>query len=246
MRRRMNFKHSIPTILSILASFGVAGTAVMAVIKTPEAEKRMKEAKEDMMTKAETFLYVAPVYLPAIGIGAGTICCILGANTLNKRRQASLISAIALVDKSYSTYKKKVIEVLGDDADKKVEKAMAEEKLKEAGDVVLYDEDLLFYETYSQQYFTAKMRDVREAEYHFNRNVAIRSYGSINELLEFYGLDKINGGDEIGWNLLSYDCFGYQFVDFYHDKCTMEDGLECYIITYPFYPHAIYDEDTWD
>ena len=241
----MRFKRSVPTILSVIASLGVVGTAVMAVLETPEAEKRLADAKKDRLTKTETFFVVAPVYLPAVGIGVGTIACIFGANAMNKKQQASLISALALADRSYREHKNKVIQLLGEDAEKEIEEEIAKDHLKGAEDVVLYDEEYLFYDSYSQRYFNAKPKDVREAEYHLNRNFAIRGYAPINEYYEFLGIDKIDGGDDIGWTPAAYDFYGYAFIDFDHKKCTMDDGLECYIISYPFGPHSIWDEDSW-
>lgn len=246
MRRRMNFKHSIPTILSVLASAGVVGTAVMAVLKTPEAMKRLEDAKKDRLTKTETFLVIAPVYLPAAGMAAGTITCIMGANVLNKKAQASLISAMALADRSYKEYRQKVINMIGEDGDKEIIAEIAKDKLKNVDlDEPLYDDEALFYESYSDQYFTAKFKDVREAAYHINRNMAIKSYVTFNEYLSFLPVKKkeIPGGKEIGWDIVEgYDMYGYTWIDFRYDKTTLEDGMECWIISYPFMPHGLWEE----
>ena len=246
MRFRAKIGKHIPTILSILASCGVVGTAVVAVLKTPEAMKRLEEAKKDRLTKTETFMVVAPVYLPAVGIGVGTIGCILGANALNKRSQASLISAIALADRSFKEYRSKVINMRGEDADKEIIKEIAKDHLKDVElEEPLYDDEALFYESYSEQYFTSKFKNVREAAYHINRNLAIKSYVTFNEYLSFLDAKKkeIPGGNEIGWDIAEgWDMYGYTWIDFRYDKTTLDDGMECWIISYPFMPHGLWEE----
>ena len=246
MKRNLSsrVKKATPTILSIVAVAGVVGTAVMAVLATPKAEKKIEEAKKDKLSKVETFIFVAPVYLPSIGLGIGTITCILGANALNKKQQASLISALALGNRSFVEYKNKTANMLGADGEKEIRAEIAKDHLKDVNlEEPLYDDEALFYESYSGRYFTSKMKDVREAEYHINRNFALRGYVTFNELCEFYGIDKVDGGDEIGWSIDGYDFYGYAWVDFTHDKINTDDGLECYMISYPFWPHNLDDDD---
>ena len=100
-------KNHSPTILSFIGAIGVIGTAVLAVKATPKAIKRLERAKNEKgeeLTKFETVIVASPVYVPTTLIGISTIVCILGANALNKRQQASLVSAYALLEESYKEY----------------------------------------------------------------------------------------------------------------------------------------------
>ena len=51
------------------------------------------------------------------------------------------------------------------------------------------------------------------------------------EYLSFLGLDEVDGGDVIGWDICymieEMDCY---WLDFDNHKTTLEDGLECIII----------------
>lgn len=125
-------RHS-STILTVMGAIGVGATAVIAVKDTPKALQILEEAKQEKgedLTVKEKIVTAGPVYIPAIAVGVSTIACIFGANTLNKRNQAALMSAYALLDQSYKDYKRKVSDIYGKDADKKIIEEVAKEELE--------------------------------------------------------------------------------------------------------------------
>lgn len=71
----------------------------------------------------------------------------------------------------------------------------------------------------------------KKMEYHVNRNLSVRGVCPLNEYLSFLGLDEVDGGDVIGWDICymieEMDCY---WLDFDNYKTTLEDGLECIII----------------
>ena len=72
---------------------------------------------------------------------------------------------------------------------------------------------------------------VLNVQYHVNRNLSVRGVCPLNEYLSFLGLDEVDGGDVIGWDICymieEMDCY---WLDFDNHKTTLEDGLECIII----------------
>lgn len=125
-------RHS-STILTTIGAIGVVATAVIAVKDTPKALRILDEAEQEKgeeLTVKEKIVTAGPVYIPAIAVGVSTIACIFGANTLNKRNQAALMSAYALLDQSYRDYKRKVSDIYGKDADKKIIEEVAKEELE--------------------------------------------------------------------------------------------------------------------
>lgn len=125
-------RHS-STILTVMGAIGVGATAVIAVKDTPKALQILEETKQEKgedLTVKEKIVTAGPVYIPAIAVGVSTIACIFGANTLNKRNQAALMSAYALLDQSYKDYKRKVSDIYGKDADKKIIEEVAKEELE--------------------------------------------------------------------------------------------------------------------
>lgn len=234
---------SSPTILTVVASVGVIVTTITAVRATPKAVKLLKEAeleKGENLTKVEIIRVTGPSYIPSALLGISTIVCIFGANALNQKKQASLMSAYVMLNESYKQYRKSAKIVYGEDADDKIHVEMAKDAM-----VATYDwgyqvynmdmdsesERLLFYDLSSKKYFRTTMAAVLNAQYHVNRNLAIRGDCSLNEYLSFLGVEGIDGGDDLGWDI-SYmveemDCY---WLDFDNYKSTLEDGLECIII----------------
>lgn len=130
-----SLKKASPTILTCIGAAGVVATAVLAVKATPKADNLIKadsrrnhDGDPYAATKLEAVKSCWKCYIPAAATGVATIICIFGANTLNKKQQASLASAYALVNRSYSDYKHKLKELYGEDAHKKIMESIAAEK----------------------------------------------------------------------------------------------------------------------
>lgn len=234
---------SSPTILTVVASVGVIVTTITAVRATPKAIKLLKEAeaeKGENLTKVEIIRVAGPSYIPSTLLGISTIVCIFGANALNQKKQTSLMSAYAMLNESYKQYRKSAKIVYREDADGKIHAEMAKDAMVHTYDwgYQVYNMDmdseserLLFYDLASKKYFRTTMAAVLNAQYHVNRNLAVGGDCSLNEYLSFLGVEGIDGGDDLGWDI-SYmveemNCY---WLDFDNYKSTLEDGLECIII----------------
>lgn len=241
---------SAPVILSVASVIGVCVTAVLSAKLMPKylGEVGTAEAKKGReLTKKEEVKIGIVIFAPAMVAALSTSACILGINVLNRKNQASLMSLYALLDTSYKDYRKKVTDVYGEDADKTVVSEIAKDRYTKCNVKITDENKQLFYDDYSQRYFESTIEYVQGAEYHFNRNFALRGDGRINEFYDFLGIDHIPGGDDVGWVLdPGYDNDGgCAWIDFTHQKVELEDGLECYIIWYDFPPGIIstYYED---
>lgn len=250
-------KRNSSTILTVVGVGGVVVTTVLAVKATPKAMELISNAKEEKgeeLTKLEVVKAAAPVYIPAVLSGIGTIACITGANIVSRKAQASIMSAYMLVDNSYKQYKNAVKELYGEETHNKIMDHVRLEKAKDVGisascftsncDLAIADEcgePVLFYDEYGNRYFETTIERVLDAEYHINRNFVLRGYTTLNELYEFLGLEETEYGDKVGW------CVDDElyWIDFNHRKVTMDDGLECYIIETPWGPSTDHMDDFW-
>ena len=235
LRSSMIFlKKNASTILTCAGGVGVIATSVMAVTATPKALALLENAKEkkgEDLTKLEKVKIAGPVYLPAVLMGASTIACIFGANVLNKRQQAALMSAYALLDNSYKDYKKKVEELYGKDMDYFVREKITRDKYKKNKNQV-EDDMQLFYDEFSQRYFESTTENVIRAENKINRIIATDYCVYLNEFYELLGVERVDYGDYLGWSM-------DEIIDFHHQKVIMEDGMECTII-------SMYTEPTFE
>ncbi|GHU53676.1 hypothetical protein AGMMS49975_12390 [Clostridia bacterium] len=242
-------KRSVPTILTFVGVAGVVATTILTAKATPKAMVLLKEAeyeKGEKLTKSEVVKSVWRCYIPAAVVGLSTISCIVGANVLNRKYQTSLASAYALLHQSYHKYRTAANSVYGDDADSKILLSVTKDAYVSAEGLLIYDPELdtanekvLFYDMYSQRYFKSTMANVMNAQYHANRNLSLRGEICVNEFYEFLGLDGIKGGDVIGWSFEEFMDFGILWLDFENVHTTMEDGIECYIISSMVEPEVL-------
>lgn len=232
---RIFLKRNASTILTCVGAVGVVATTVTAVQATPKAMKLIEEKKSEQggeLTKWEMVQTVAPAYIPSLLIGAGTLGCIFGANILNTRKQARLMSAYALLNQTHKTYRNKVKDIYGEDADQKVNEEMAKDKYEEEGIKLKDPEKMLFYDIFSRQYFESTETEVKEAEYLINRSLSIKDYVSAKEFYDFLGIPSVDSGEELGWSTgMNLEYYWQTWIDFHHQYTIMEDGLECCIIT---------------
>jgi hypothetical protein len=131
---KLFLKRNGSTILTCIGAAGTIGTAILAAKATPKAILLIEEAekeKEEELTKLETVCVAAQAYIPSVVMGISTLVCIFGANSLNKRQQAALTSAYALLNTSYKEYKDKFKELYGEEASNRVIEEIAKDKYEE-------------------------------------------------------------------------------------------------------------------
>lgn len=235
------FRLHSSTILTCIGAIGVVATAISTAKLTPKALDILEQAKDEKgskLTKLETANVLTPVYIPAIVIGASTIACIFGANVLNKQKQASLMSAYALIDNYHKEYRNTLISLHGEEADVEIRNAMARKRCDyhQIG-LDVPDGKVIFYEEISGESILRYEREIMDAEYHLNRNFAMRGYATLNEFYMFLGLPQTDYGEELGWSMDD----GYSWIDFEHNQISRDDGgADIYSIDMIFPPHDKY------
>lgn len=236
-------KKASPTILTCIGAIGVIATAVSAVRATPKAMEHIKHDSRKNhdgdpygYTKLEAVKSGWKYYIPTAAIAASTVACIFGANVLNQKQQAALTSAYMLLESTYKEYRNKVKDSFGEDTDALVRGDIVNDKYEESNDIS--DEDCLFYEINYGKFFNRSREEVLSAEYRFNRKFAKRGYVTLNDFYRLLDLPTTKAGEVLTWE---YDeKYGYPWIDFEHELLTLEDGMECYVITIPEPPSLDY------
>ena len=128
-------KHS-PEILTGLGIAGMITSTVLAVKATPKALELVKERKEeldyeetDKLPVAETVKAAWKCYIPAVVTGATSVVCLIGASSVNLRRNAALTAAYNLSATALAEYKDKVIETVGEKKEREIRDKVAEERI---------------------------------------------------------------------------------------------------------------------
>lgn len=244
-KSQLFLKRNSATILTCVGAAGAIATTVTAVKATPKALMLLDKAKEEKgeeLTKLEKVKIAGPVYIPSAVLGVSTLACIFGANVLNKRGQASLMSAYALADGAYKDYRKKVDEIYGEEAGSQVRAGIAKDKYED-NPVPVEDGKLLYYDYYSERYFEATPYEVQRAEYEVNRALMLDDCVYLNEWYTNLGIEPIDHGYDFGWSTCAnMDAYWQTWIDFHHEKVIMDDGLECIIISFAQEPFPDFEE----
>lgn len=243
-KAQLFIKRNSSTILTIVGSAGVILTAITAAKDTPKAIQLIEEAKAEKgeeLTKLETVKAAAPAYIPTAIVATSTITCVFGANVLNKRKQGALMSAYALIDNSYKEYRKKVVEILGDETDKLIKNEMVADHISEP-DLIVEEDEELFWDFYSMQRFTSTMDKVKNALVTLNEQIRAYGYASLNDYYELLGAEPVEYGNDYGWTLYTR-AEEINPVNFDIDTCEMVDSVGN---VYPYNIIVMLDEPSAD
>ena len=258
----MKLKQALPTILCVASIFGTIGAVISAVKATPKAVEKIKEDSRkahdgdpEAYTKKEAVASAWKYYIPTAGFVVGTAICVFSSNSLNKKQQTALIGACELARQQFGEYRSAAKKVYGEDADRKITSRINAEQA-----VTVHVDDDPQYQTFGTsfddcddpthlfyvaldpengRYFEATIAHVLEAEKMFERNFAMGKAQSLNDFYEFLGISPIIDGQKIGWSGCSEDFF---MIDFFHEKITLDDGLECYFLCSAYVPDERYLE----
>lgn len=233
-------------LLTTISMAGTAGTGILAATATPKALKAIKDDEREHgipghYTKWEAVKACWKCYIPAGLACISTMVCTAGIGIMSAKTQKSIAASYALLDQAYRNYRKHVKDVLGKEITDKIEAEEAIKKFHEnPPERPDYGEEL-FYDEYSERYFSAKLIDVLNAEYELNRLFRLRGYVTLNDFYAFLDLPKTVLGENLGWSeYAGAITYGYEWIDFEHSEVKMDDGLECYILHLPFPPTEDY------
>jgi hypothetical protein len=206
-----------PLILTGLAVAGLVSTTILAIRATPQAlleirkesdarenRYRMDDVPVEVITKWEIVKLTWQSYIPTAGMLLVTGACMVGAQSVNTKRQAMLISGYTLTETAFREYREKAVEVLGKKPEQKLRDDLAAEKVlanPPSNQVFITGTgDVLCYDVYSGRYFMSDMETLRSAQNDINQECIKNMYASQNDFYRLVGL-PINGfGEEFGWS----------------------------------------------
>lgn len=235
-------KHS-PEILTGIGIAGMITTTVMAVRATPKALILIEERKEEIgAEKLEAMDMVKTTwacYIPAAITGTLSVACLIGASSVNARRNAALATAYTLSESALKDYQGKVIEMFGEKKNEAVKDAVAKDKVEKnpvvTREVIITEKgNTLCYDAISGRYFKSDIEKIKKAECELNRQMLDDMYVSLNDFYYEIGLDSVKLGDELGWNVDS----GY--IDLSFSSQLASDGTPCLVIDYSIAPRYDY------
>jgi hypothetical protein len=200
-------KHS-PEILTGIGIAGMITTTILAVKATPKALRICEEVKaeHEEPKKLDYVKATWKCYIPAAVTGVVSTACLIGASSVNLKRNAALATAYQISQTALTEYKDKVVETVGEETEKVIREKVAQDKIdknpdRNNGVVIFSDNEYPCYDSISGRYFQSSESKIKEAVNNINYRLLSEMYISLNEFYDELGLPRTAIGDEIGWNI---------------------------------------------
>ena len=254
-------KHS-PEILTGVGIAGMITTAVLAVKATPKALMLIDSKKQEIFDELDPSevpgnntnykdLQLKPIevvkvawkpYIPAAVTCVASVTCLIGASSVNAKRNAALATAYELSKTALADYKEKVVETVGEKKEEIIREKVAQKKVDEnpptKSEVIITGSgDVLFLEPVSMRYFKSDIENIRKIinDLNYRLTAGMEEYISLSELYDEIGLSHTAQSDDIGWNIYRD---GQINIDFPATKT--EKGEPCLMLEYNVEPRYDY------
>ncbi len=231
-------KHS-PAILTGIGCAGVVSTCILGCHATTKATTLLKDKKTsgkyEYFTWKEKFLLTWKLYIPTAISGAASIACIIGANSVNSKRQAAIASLYALSETALKEYKEEVKTKLKPKQLNDINEAIVEKRLEDYpiidNEVILTEKgNTLCFDNMSSRYFRSDIETIRRIQNDMNEACIKADWVNLNDFYFSLGLEGIKYGDEMGWSASD------QFLDIRFTSKVASNGEPCLVLDYDILP----------
>lgn len=235
-------KHS-PNIMIGMGICGAISSTILAVKSTPKALILIEDYKKvnniDECTKKDIIKACWKCYIPSGITCLLSIGFIIGANSINIKRNTLLTAAYSVSEKAFKTYKNKVIDTIGEKKEKEIRDDISKDYISNTpiNNVIVADKgSTLCFEPLSGRYFKSDIETIRKSVNILNSNLLQDNYVSVNEFYDLINLPLTDIGNIIGWN--SSD----GLVELHFSSHITSDGNPCLVINYYTEPKYNYEK----
>ena len=231
----------------ILTGIGVAGmvtSTVLAVKARPKAYLLVNDRKDELEVEklpvTELVKTTWKCYIPAAVTCGASIACLVGASSVNFKRNAALATAYKLSEAALSEYKDAVIETIGEKKEQSVRDKVAEERIKKnpvskSEIIVTGNGTTLCYDPVGNSYFKSNIQQIESAKNKLNARMLSENYVSLNDFYDELGIGPTKLGEDLGW-----DIYKDGLIDITFSSQLAEDGTPCLVMDYSIAPRYEY------
>ena len=173
-----------PSILTGLGVVGLVSTVGLAIKATHDFDG------EEHKTKEGKYKSVVKHYWPVVVMGAGSIACIIGSNSMNMKRNLALAGALKLSGDKVTEYKDKWF---GSTKEKNEHEA-------KHNTIIFGDGDIDCYDPISGRYFKSDILSIQGAIGSINSMLYYDEHPDLNDFYEYLDVDQIELYEDIKWN----------------------------------------------
>lgn len=229
--------------LELLAVLSAIQESPNAKLKIDEVRDSIEERKKTEAISKPTIAWeytknVAPCFWKTALFTASSIACTIGSYKVSSGKIAAFSTALALSEDRYSTYRKKMREIVGEKKDDEVKAEVAKEMMeKTANKTDISKEEfiaenaegggMLFYDAWSGRYFRSDVDTIRKTESILNRRLYIENFITLNEFYSEIGLKNTRMGEDTGWSTeteIDFDMSGTTMAP-NNEPCIMLDYI---------------------
>lgn len=236
-------KHS-PELLTGVGVVGLITAGVTAVKSTPKALRIIDERENELerdLSKKEVIQETWKCYAGPIVTAIASTACIIGGSKVHLKRNAALLTAYNLTEKTLTEYKKQISENVDSESFNKIKDKVAKKIIDEAPE--LSDElmelipgrgDTLCFDTLSGSYFRSSKNQIEAVRNIVNSKLNDEMYVSLNEFYYELEMPAIKLGDILGWNIDD----GH--LDITYSAQVTKSGRPCLVVDYLVCPRTDY------
>ena len=177
------------------------------------------------------------LYAPAVALGAAGIISIVGSHGIMQKRSASMMAAYALLQEGYQTYRKRVIEAVGEEKERDIRYGVTEEEVQRQivdettgrkKKIKAKERKFSDHPLGLSQY--ARIFDESSIEYQHNPHLnlswlkmrqsmantefQLRGHMFLNEVYDMLGFKRTPEGAMVGWVYDEKNPVGDNYIDF--------------------------------
>lgn len=199
-----------PHILMGMGTVGSVTSVIFAVKATPAANKAIWKAKTEKtadkyqmsveevkekcdirneyskLSLVETAKVAGKYYIPAICLEVASLVCFWGAHGIDVRRQAVIAGLYSTAEEALREYQKKVQEMIGKDANKEIQNAVAQDYVDKnpppVQKTVILPDDTDIWWIIDGQYFRSNLNQIKKVENDINHEMICNMYASRADL----------------------------------------------------------------
>lgn len=237
-------KDNGPHILVAVGISGMLATVITAVKATPKAKKLIEQAEEDKgekLTPVETVKATWKCYAIPAATFVVSSGCIIFASAESAKRNAALATACSISETALATYQEKVVETIGEEKERAVREEVAKAQLEAAPPVpseifIAGSGEQLCYDALSGRYFKCTLDRINQVINELNQRMLFDDYISLNDFYYEVGLEGIEIGEILGWNVK------WDLIRIVPDGKLTKDGVPCIVVDFKTRPNYDFDK----
>jgi hypothetical protein len=227
-------KKRAPELLVATGLCACVTSVVLGIKATPKAlldiEREKLRQDVEKLTAKETVKIAWKHYVPCmttIGLGVGAV---IGAQKINAGKIAAMTAAIVTSETTFSEYKAKAKEMLGQKKEKEIVEAVHQEKVIKnpptQKNVIVSKGSTTVYDSMSDRYWDMEVSDIKKAENNINAMLLKYGTASLNDLYDEFDMGHTTAGELLEWNI------DQGFMEIEMNAVLIDDCKPCISLSY--------------